>query len=64
MCCSRISPTAQCATPTTASSGLARSFAAWAESIETEFGYRAEFRDIGSVDEEHGAPTQMAVFTR
>lgn len=39
-------------------------FRDWAKSIETEFGYRAEFRDIGSVDDVHGAPTQMAVFTR
>lgn len=39
-------------------------FREWARSIEEGYGYRAELRDIGHVDEVHGAPTQMAVFTR
>ncbi|HEX4860317.1 MAG TPA: 3' terminal RNA ribose 2'-O-methyltransferase Hen1 [Rhizomicrobium sp.] len=39
-------------------------FRDWVRSIETEFGYRAELRDIGQASEEFGAPTQMAVFTR
>jgi len=39
-------------------------FRAWAKSIEDDYGYSAAFSDIGTVDAEHGAPTQMAVFTR
>jgi 3' terminal RNA ribose 2'-O-methyltransferase Hen1 len=39
-------------------------FRAWAAEIETRFGYSAEFSEIGWADEVHGAPTQMAVFTR
>jgi 3' terminal RNA ribose 2'-O-methyltransferase Hen1 len=39
-------------------------FRAWAKSIEDDYGYRAELRDVGEVDEVHGAPTQMAVFAR
>jgi 3' terminal RNA ribose 2'-O-methyltransferase Hen1 len=39
-------------------------FRDWVRSIETEFGYRAELSDIGTVSDECGAPTQMAVFTR
>ncbi|MBS0473513.1 MAG: 3' terminal RNA ribose 2'-O-methyltransferase Hen1 [Proteobacteria bacterium] len=39
-------------------------FRAWARGIEDVYGYRAELRDIGTVDEVHGAPTQMAVFAR
>jgi 3' terminal RNA ribose 2'-O-methyltransferase Hen1 len=38
-------------------------FRNWVTSIESEHGYRAELRDIGTVNEEFGAPTQMAVFT-
>jgi len=39
-------------------------FRTWVKSIEDRYGYRAELRDIGRVDEVHGAPTQMAVFSR
>jgi 3' terminal RNA ribose 2'-O-methyltransferase Hen1 len=39
-------------------------FRDWVRSVETEYGYAAELRDIGSLNEEFGAPTQMAVFTR
>lgn len=39
-------------------------FRQWAKGIEDAYGYRAEFRDVGTVDEVRGAPTQMAVFTR
>lgn len=39
-------------------------FRDWVGSIETEFGYRAELRDIGDVNDAFGSPTQMAVFTR
>lgn len=39
-------------------------FRTWVKSIEDDYGYRAELRDIGEVDEVHGAPSQMAVFKR
>jgi 3' terminal RNA ribose 2'-O-methyltransferase Hen1 len=39
-------------------------FRNWVKFIEDQYGYRAELRDIGLIDEVHGAPTQMAVFTR
>lgn len=39
-------------------------FRSWVKGIEDGYGYRAELRDIGRIDEVHGAPTQMAVFTR
>ena len=39
-------------------------FRTWVKWIEDEYGYHAELRDIGTIDEVHGAPTQMAVFTR
>jgi 3' terminal RNA ribose 2'-O-methyltransferase Hen1 len=39
-------------------------FRAWVKKIEDAYGYTAELADIGKVDEEFGAPTQMAVFTR
>jgi 3' terminal RNA ribose 2'-O-methyltransferase Hen1 len=39
-------------------------FRMWVKGIEDRYGYRAELRDVGQVDEVHGAPTQMAVFTR
>jgi 3' terminal RNA ribose 2'-O-methyltransferase Hen1 len=39
-------------------------FRTWAAQIETEFGYRAAFSEIGETNALHGAPTQMAVFTR
>jgi 3' terminal RNA ribose 2'-O-methyltransferase Hen1 len=39
-------------------------FRAWADGIETRYGYRAVFSGIGREDETLGAPTQMAVFTR
>jgi len=39
-------------------------FAGWARDIETQYGYSAAFHDIGTYDPTHGAPTQMAVFTR
>ena len=39
-------------------------FRNWVTSIENEHGYRAQLRDIGAVNDEFGAPTQMAVFTR
>ncbi len=39
-------------------------FRAWVRGVENEFGYTAALSDIGAVSDEHGAPTQMAVFTR
>jgi 3' terminal RNA ribose 2'-O-methyltransferase Hen1 len=39
-------------------------FEAWAGSIEASFGYKFALSGIGTVDPQHGAPTQMAVFTR
>ena len=39
-------------------------FEGWAEGVATRHGYTAVFRTVGPVDEQHGSPTQMAVFTR
>jgi 3' terminal RNA ribose 2'-O-methyltransferase Hen1 len=39
-------------------------FREWVRGIESEFGYSAALSDVGTVSDEHGAPTQMAVFTR
>ena len=39
-------------------------FRTWAGRIEEAYGYRAEFGDIGAVDDVLGPPTQMVVFTR
>jgi hypothetical protein len=39
-------------------------FRAWAAAVAEAHGYVAAFGDIGPADTEHGAPSQMAVFTR
>lgn len=39
-------------------------FAAWASGVAARFGYVMEISGIGATDATHGAPTQMAVFTR
>lgn len=39
-------------------------FAAWAEQVAARYGYTVRLLPIGAVDEQVGAPTQMAVFTR
>ncbi len=39
-------------------------FKAWTEHICDKFGYACEISGIGDVDEIHGTPTQMAVFTK
>lgn len=39
-------------------------FESWASRVADERGYTVEFRPIGDVDERHGAPTQLALFTR
>ena len=38
-------------------------FAEWSDRVAERHGYRVERRGIGAVDETHGSPTQMAVFT-
>lgn len=38
-------------------------FRAWATRTAERFGYAVQFSEIGQVDEKHGAPTQMGVFT-
>ena len=39
-------------------------FAKWTEHICETFGYTVERSEIGDVDEEFGAPTQMGVFRK
>lgn len=39
-------------------------FATWATSVGEGYGYDVGLRPVGDVDEEVGAPTQMAVFTQ
>ncbi|HST57197.1 MAG TPA: hypothetical protein VLK84_00835, partial [Longimicrobium sp.] len=39
-------------------------FAAWAGAVAARHGYSVRHEPIGPVDDEVGAPTQMAVFTR
>lgn len=39
-------------------------FRAWTAAVADAQGYTAELGDIGPTDAEHGAPSQMAVFTR
>lgn len=39
-------------------------FAAWARGVGEKYGYDVRFEPIGTVDENLGAPTQMAVFTK
>ena len=39
-------------------------FEAWAAGVAEQRGYTAAFRTVGPVDDAHGSPTQMAVFTR
>ena len=38
-------------------------FADWAGAIGVRFGYQVSFEPVGPVDERHGAPSQMAVFS-
>jgi len=38
-------------------------FADWAGAIGVRFGYQVSFEPVGPVDEQHGAPSQMAVFS-
>jgi len=39
-------------------------FENWARGIASRFGYVVRFEPVGPVDEQVGAPTQIAVFTR
>lgn len=39
-------------------------FSAWATTVAEAYDYRVELRGIGELDQIHGTPTQMAVFTR
>jgi 3' terminal RNA ribose 2'-O-methyltransferase Hen1 len=39
-------------------------FQAWAKGVASRFGYVARFAPVGPVDEQLGAPTQMAVFSQ
>ena len=38
-------------------------FAQWAESMAVRFGYGLQLEPVGPVDDTHGAPSQMAVFS-
>ena len=37
-------------------------FAEWAQATARRFGYSVHLEHVGPADEQHGAPTQMAVF--
>ncbi len=39
-------------------------FETWAKGIAARFGYGVHFGPVGPVDDQLGAPTQMAVFAR
>lgn len=39
-------------------------FKEWAEKVCKRFGYTVEYFDIGDLDEQYGAPTQMGVFRK
>lgn len=39
-------------------------FQTWANKVAAKFDYQARFESIGETNEIHGAPTQMAVFTK
>lgn len=41
-----------------------KEFAAWAARICEQYGYEAEVKGIGEMDEKYGFPTQMGVFTK
>jgi 3' terminal RNA ribose 2'-O-methyltransferase Hen1 len=38
-------------------------FATWSDRVAATYGYAVERRGIGDLDETHGTPTQMAIFT-
>jgi 3' terminal RNA ribose 2'-O-methyltransferase Hen1 len=39
-------------------------FATWAERVAETYGYQVRYQPLGDVDDVHGAPSQMAVFTK
>jgi hypothetical protein len=39
-------------------------FQSWANAVCERFSYKVEFDNIGDVDENLGAPTQMAIFRK
>lgn len=39
-------------------------FAAWAQHITAAYGYAVQHRGIGDLDDAHGTPTQLAIFTK
>lgn len=39
-------------------------FADWSKRVASTYGYSVERRGIGDLDDTHGTPTQMAIFTR
>lgn len=41
-----------------------KQFQEWAVSLGERFGYQAQFEPVGPVEEQYGAPSQMAIFTR
>ena len=41
-----------------------KEFKEWADRMCERYGYSVEFSDIGAIDENYGAPTQMAVFKK
>ena len=40
-----------------------REFQEWAKEVAARYRYQVEFKNIGDLDESHGSPTQMGVFT-
>jgi 3' terminal RNA ribose 2'-O-methyltransferase Hen1 len=38
-------------------------FTEWAQAISARFGYEIQFEPVGPVDQIHGAPSQMAIFS-
>ncbi|MEN8241224.1 MAG: 3' terminal RNA ribose 2'-O-methyltransferase Hen1 [Chloroflexota bacterium] len=39
-------------------------FQDWANSVAEKYGYQVEFQSVGQIDEQHGSPTQMGVFSK
>ena len=39
-------------------------FETWPNHVATRFGYTVRFQSVGPVDQAHGAPTQMGIFSR
>ena len=41
-----------------------KEFQSWAQGVAARWKYSVRFEDVGPLDEEHGAPTQMGIWTR